>query len=794
MSNQPTVALAMIVKGTKDEAEYLRKALASVNGYVDGIFLNINSPNKKVSKEVLDVAKQFGVIYEITKWTGNFVESRKTSFAMVPEEYDWILWLDADDTIDKPGAIKQVVEVASKQQQGIYVKYDYDHDEYGNTTVTHWVARIVRNNGSYEWRSSIEDEGVAVHETLNEVIPRPKALSEDFKVIHHADPSRRADSLQRNIKLLKGMYQKQTLKGELDPRTLFYLATHYYDDGQYTSAVTLLQDYLSLSGWKEERCEARVYLGNILKRFERRSDAKQEYLMAIGEFQNSPRPYIELSRLEYEERDFEESLGWIEKCLNLPKPTTTMVLRPMESSFEAYLLGAQAAVNIGGKKLEAANDYVNKALKLRSSDPDAKKAQDMVETLINKRDDIRAALRLVRKYEDEKKQASKILSLIDSLPEDVQDNPLILNVRHQYTEPKKWAKKSIAIYVGQGPLGIWGPWSLEEGIGGSEEAVIQLSRTLSDLGWNVTIYATPGEHAGEDYWEGKKTGSVMWKQYYEFNPKDEYDVIIAWRNPMFFDANFTARKKYLWLHDLMDKAEFLPERIANLDKVIFVGQYHADYYEGIIPKDKQLVSGNGIVPEEFGSVAGDRQSHRMVYMSAYNRGLKILLDNWNKIRTAVPDATLDVYYGWQSYDAINGSNPERMKWKDDLVKQIDEAKGVTDHGRVSHRQIIEELQTADLLAYPSIFPEVYCITYVKALAAGCLPVSSDYAQLGYYDQGIQIHYDQGELHPFVDNYTDELIKTLKRGVPVKTREEISEQAKQTYSWKQIANQWTKEMS
>lgn len=634
---------------------------------------------------------------------------------------------------------------------------------------------------------------------------RPKALSEEFKVIHHSGANRRLSSLIRNIELLEGMFKRQTEAGKLDPRTLFYLATHYYDAGNLEGAKTLLEHYIKVSGWAEERCEALVYIGDIFYRNEQDDNAHRAYLSAIGEYQNSPRPYIGLAKLDFAKGRYEESAGWIEKCLALPKATTTMVQRPMENSFVAYLIGAQSLANIGGKSLDTAMTYIKKALKIRPKDSDALGAFKQIDALIQNRQDIKAASRLINKFKNDKEEA-KILPFIDALPYSTQDNPMILNTRHQYMEPTKWGKKSIAIYVGNGPLGIWGPWSLETGIGGSEEAVIKLSGELAMKGWDVTIFATPGDKAG---WYGAKTNTylgktsieggmngVTWKQFYEFNPKDEYDVLIAWRNPGFFDADIKARKKYLWLHDVMDKEEFLPERLEKIDKVIFVGKYHASLYEGVIPEDKWFISGNGIDPQDFIEADGKfrRTPHRMVYMSAYNRGLKLLLANWDKIKKAVPDATLDIYYGWEGYDSINANNPERMQWKADLVKMIDNCEGVTDHGRIGHKQIVEEINKADILAYPCVFNEVYCITYVKAMAGGLNVVSTDYAELVNYqkDGGTQVHYEEGKVDKLTEDYIPALIKALKTGMDKDERKRIEYNTRNNYSWEWTANGWDKE--
>lgn len=793
----------MIVKGTKDEAPLLDRCLENVSQHVDAIYLNINTPKGvKVNSDITVVAKKYKANYIITEWTGNFVNARNENFAQVPEEYDFIIWLDTDDTVDKPEEIRKIIAVLSKNTHGIYINYDYDHDELGNTTVSHYVARIVRNDATYTWKSSVLDDNVAVHETLNEVTPRGKAMCNDFKIIHHADNDRKGASLIRNTALLEGMYERQKEANKYDPRTLFYLATHYYDAGNFEDAVSLLRDYLSLSGWAEERCEAHVYLGNIYRIYNDKEHAYEEYIRAMGEFQNSPRPYVELSSLSYEMKRYQDSADWAEKALKLPKPTTTMVLRPMEATYNAHMLVAQAYANIGGSKLNSAKKHIESALKLRPTDKDAQNARDLIDNMIENRDDIKATARLIKRFINDKNE-SKIIPFLDALPYDVQDNPLVLNTRHTYTPPKKWGKKTMAIYVGQGPLGIWGPWSLKKGIGGSEEAVVQISRQLASLGWEVVVYATPGENAGKDvapYMMENGVKPVEWKQYYEFNPNDEYNVLVIWRTPAFFDADIKAKKKYLWLHDVMPREDFLPDRVAKMDKVIFVGKYHASLYEGVIPKEKMLISGNGIEPKDFEKYEKDgewiaRVPHRIIYQSSYNRGLRILLDNWDRIKKEVPDAELRIAYGWQSFDALCSDNPERMAWKNDMIKLMNKCDGVVELGRIGHDEIIEEIFSADVMAYPCTFPEVYCISYVKALAGGANVVSTDFAELVNYKKtgATQVHYDEKNIQQMIDDFISALIYGLKNPPSDRERQKRAIDARNRYSWANTAKGWDEEM-
>lgn len=795
----PKIACAMIVKATDDEAPLLANALASMNGYVDAFYFALNVPaGEKISKKVRSVAEQYCPPENIfvTDWTGDFAGTRNFIFGKVPKKYDWICWIDTDDTVENPDRLRDIVAIASKQVQGILLKYEYTHDEYGNSTVDLWVCRIVRNNGTFSWKSSFDDEQETVHETLCEVRTVAKVANDEIRVIHHSNPERQAASLERNLRLLSSMYNRQSAKGMVDPRILYYLGTHYFEAGAYNEAKQCLQDYMQLSGWAEERSEALAYLGDIYRSEGKSGQAKTAYLLSTGENPNSVRAYTELAEVEFKDRRYLQAIDWLDKALDCKKPKSTIVLFPMDNTYRVYMLLAQAHVNIGGKSLEEAYKYVKKALSLRPLDPDAQNARDLIERLVKMRDDTKAAMRLVNNL-DKEAQNDKIIQLLDLLPADMQDNPAVLATRHQYMPPQVWPKQSIAIYVGPGPLGIWGPWSLEDGVSGSEEAVIQLSRKLAEKGWGVTVFATPGDRAGFDFIrpDTQTDAYVEWKQYWEFNPKDEYDVLIGWRSPWFFDGEFRARKQYLWLHDVIDKEEITEERLAKIDKVIFVSQYHADIYAGVVPKKKMFVSGNGIDPiqfEKYDAIA--RDPHKCVYTSAHERGLKVLYDIWPEVKEAVPEATLDVYYGWEGYDAINRDNPERMDWKATLVKQEKKLKklGVIDHGRVGHDEIARAMSSAGVFSYPCVFPEVYCISLIKAQAAGTYPLTSDFAVLDEYNTvGKRVHLEIKDHATFKDEYKYALIKTLKTKVAFSNRKGS---IRDSFSWDKTADGWNREMS
>lgn len=126
-----------------------------------------------------------------------------------------------------------------------------------------------------------------------------------------------------------------------------------------------------------------------------------------------------------------------------------------------------------------------------------------------------------------------------------------------------------------------------------------------------------------------------------------------------------------------------------------------------------------------------KRPHSVGYFSSYDRGLECLLGMWLKIREQVPDATLDIYYGWDSFDKANKGNTERMRWKWGIIKKLHELKahGVTEHGRVSHEELAQKMKEIQVWAYPTEFTEIHCITALKAQEAGCYPIVTEVAAL-----------------------------------------------------------------
>lgn len=335
-----------------------------------------------------------------------------------------------------------------------------------------------------------------------------------------------------------------------------------------------------------------------------------------------------------------------------------------------------------------------------------------------------------------------------------------------------------------GSLEAWSPVTYrEQGLGGSETAVIRVAEELAARNHDVTVFADT-DRPGYHNWVRYRTGD----RYY---PSIPADLFIAWRAPELIDQNPNAKARVLWMHDTDAGDRLTPERAAGFDKIIVLSEWHKEFMLEKYPflhGDQLLVIPNGVDLERF---LGDenREPHRVVYASSPDRGLDVILEGiWPTVVEAVPDAQLHVYYGWDSYDKAMERFPHLRDFKSRLSGTLLNSKNVTQHGRLPQDKLAKEFQKSDIWLYPTYFPETYCITAVEAQLAGCIPITRQLAALKETcKSGVFINGDV--LQPEVQEaFAKAVIKTMQDKDREKLREGIRKNAPQA-TWADVASAW-----
>lgn len=222
------------------------------------------------------------------------------------------------------------------------------------------------------------------------------------------------------------------------------------------------------------------------------------------------------------------------------------------------------------------------------------------------------------------------------------------------------------IYLNNG----WSPWDTR--IGGSEEMIVEASKRLAK-NHKVEVFHN-GRHGN---YEGV-----------EYLPHDSYlpsDVTINVNYPEFRQDT----KQILWT-SLTDHPE-----LDHFAAVCVISQYARDNTHIKHPNVHIVPPGY----DETKVFPGKKILKQCFYASSPDRGLDILLEAWPSVYQEHPDATLLITYGATS-----------------------NLPGVISMGEVDEETMNEIYKTSDIWCHPAIGNELYCMTGVKAQAAGCVPV------------------------------------------------------------------------
>lgn len=261
----------------------------------------------------------------------------------------------------------------------------------------------------------------------------------------------------------------------------------------------------------------------------------------------------------------------------------------------------------------------------------------------------------------------------------------------------------------------WVKWTPASGApGGSEIAVVELTKRLAARGYEVHVFSSPGVD------EVTVFDGVTWHPSAYSEDGDEFDLLVAWRGLDRVEGG-KAPRRVLWMHD-MDIQHVTPKRIAMLDGIVVNSRWHEDIVRKQLGSAKPFhVCGAGIDPKKLGELATDveRDGFQCFWSSSFDRGLDFMVDIWPEVRAHVHGARLAVAYGF------DGSLNMAKKLGNDLgVAQIEavwtkceETEGVrllNAGKRASDEVYFQTLRTSGVWAYPvpaahNNFGETFCL-------------------------------------------------------------------------------------
>lgn len=700
-------------------------------------------------------------------WCDDFAHKR--NFLAEETESAYYFRMDCDDEIEHPEKIWDIFEKMVGRFDIVFVPYIYSRDQDGNCIAEHWRETIIKKRPEVKWNKPVHEN---LHYESNIEILSMK--TDYFQIIHRLTDEHSARSSERNLRILLKEFQRD--KQETDPRTISYIGRIYMELGYCQEAIPFLELLIEKSGWNDDKYFAWIHLAEChraLGNIELSLAACNEALEINTSF---PDAYISKGVIYLWKQDYVKALDWLMYGVVRPKPDTMFVINPSIYGWRVRLYIATAYLGKG--MYEEALKWFLDSKKLSPTNPDVVDKEKVFLNSFESNEFLKHLMWLLEKTKDPDIKEK----LLEAIPKSYLLDERFWAVKNAHGKPKTWADKSIVIYCGSS-WEEWTPPNVISGIGGSEEAVIYLSRELVKLGWEVTVFNRCGENKG--IYDG-----VEYRNFYEFNLLDNYNNLISWRNDIFRRKKIKARNRIVWLHDVINKTDYSTGE-DYLEKVMVLSKFQKSMLSKELPESRIYISSNGINVEDFKPSLLPRNPHRMIYTSSYDRGIEHLLMMWKDIRKEVPDAELHLFYGWKTYVEMEKAGLRPVKFRQ-LLLPLMEQDGIFEHGRIGHRELIKEFYKSGVWVYPCHFEEISCISAMKAQACGCVPVTTDYAALDETVKGgVKVPGQTGEGDTN-ERYKEALIKVLK---DTDYQEELRKMLpdKDVFSWARVAKEWEKDL-
>lgn len=715
-----------------------------------------------IEPEIIEQFREYGLDVDADYRLFQFAAARNESFANASGDY--ILWLDADDA---PVGLKQLRKFIEENGADQYdVLYDYSKDQQGNAISDHWRERIIRNTDKFTWKGA---KLGLIHETVCPVdgfSPINKTVPTDIFVVEHHSDHADESSVRNHIALL---YEYLKTKGE-DARTTYYLGVEFFNRGDYANCVKLMQEYVKVGGWDEERYRAWIRMAEAYHQLGDKESSRNAYLSAIKELPEYPDAYLGIGESYHSSEEWGKAIEFILTGMQKPVPKTRSSVDRVKYLFRPMPFLALAHMQIG-KQAEACK-WFQKAKQLNPEHPWVVKHESLFDEVKDLEDYVRAFIQLGQI--SNKRYKKSLPKLAEAIPDELMDQEVLLNFKRKFSTPKIWPENSIVFWCSFA-FEEWGPDSLERGCGGSEEAVIHLSKRFVKMGYDVTVFNNCPKEQTVD--------GVKWVRAERFNPRDIFNILIAWRNNPYLEPR-VATKKFIDVHDV-PSLKYFPEWSLKDVTMLVKSDYHRSLFPDL-KDDNFAVINNGVDFDQFPKTK--KIKNNLVWTSSYDRGLEYLLEMWPDIRSKHPEATLDIAYGWNLYDtSLRGRSDDGKEWKRSM-EVLMRQDGITVHGRLPSDEVAKLYNQADIWAYPTDFPEIDCITATKAMAAGCVPITTSHAVMKERNQGIMIE-GSGADYDVRETFKKELIKLMgdeKKKADIRSKMDVSK-----FSWDAVAEAWRK---
>lgn len=313
--NRITISLCMIVK---DEEDALPKCLTSVRDIVDEIIV-VDTGSVDQTKSI--AAKFTDKIYDFS-WIDDFSAARNFAFSKATKDY--ILWLDADDTLEQKdqNLFFELKETIDSEIDSVTMHYHLSFNSEGKVTHSLRRNRLVRRDRQFKWIG-------AVHEYLE---VSGNIFHSDIAITHKKEKAH----TDRNLLIYRSREEKDE---KFTPRDLYYFANELKDHCYYDKAIEKYEEFLNGGkGWVEDNIAACLKLAECYGQM-KEPEKQLRALLSTFEY-DLPRAEVccKLGSFYIEIKDYTKAIHWLKVVEFLEHPETMGVVDHASRTWLPHLL------------------------------------------------------------------------------------------------------------------------------------------------------------------------------------------------------------------------------------------------------------------------------------------------------------------------------------------------------------------------------------------------------------------------------------------------------------------------
>jgi glycosyltransferase involved in cell wall biosynthesis/tetratricopeptide (TPR) repeat protein len=325
---RPTLSLCMIAR---DEEKIIADCLSSARPFVDEIVL-VDTGSVDKTKAV---AQPYVDKLTDSKWVNDFSAARNESLRHATG--DWIIWLDADDTlpVETGRAIRDAIDRAAPNIMAFIVPVRFpDGSPSGGTVVDH--VKVFRNLPGLAFEGRIHEQILPSIRQLGGEIARIDA------VVTHTNYDYTKAGQNKKRKRDKKLLELDLQERPDHPFVLFNMGMTDHYNGEHESALQWLERSIEVAQPEESHVRKAYSLrAGSLSQLGRNEEALQVTARALSLFPSDPELLFQHARLQ-------DTLGDPHAAIETYKQVLESNPSNHFSSFDHAILGYKTYHNIAG--------------------------------------------------------------------------------------------------------------------------------------------------------------------------------------------------------------------------------------------------------------------------------------------------------------------------------------------------------------------------------------------------------------------------------------------------------------